>query len=241
MIDRVYIGDLVSSDELRHSSGPWKKHGYVKKTQENGYTRYWYPEDIAKNNRKVGGKNVTEEDIKNAEEAYSQAVEEYKAAKAAYDRNPTEENKKALNDASHKLDVAGTGQSYAEAQRRRRGERKDKTPKEILKEDAKERLNNIFRMPSSSTKKRSNASKLSARLPIGGAKNPTTSQNKNALDLVVDYMGDTFDHYKKEKERSDKIDQWYKDGKPVITDENADKYLMSTRAAARRKKNSKRR
>ena len=135
MRDDVYVGNLVSEDEIRHSSGPWKKHGYVKKTQEKGYTRYWYPDDIANNNRKAGGKNPTEEDISNAEEAYNQAAEEYAAAKKAYDANPTPENKKKWDEASKKLDLAGTGQGYADAYRKKQGKKSDL--KEELKKDAK--------------------------------------------------------------------------------------------------------
>ena len=135
MRDDVYVGNLVSEEEIRHSSGPWKKHGYVKKTQEKGYTRYWYPDDIANNNRKAGRKNPTEEDISNAEEAYNQAAEEYAAAKKAYDANPTPENKKKWDEASKKLDLAGTGQGYADAYRKKQGKKSDL--KEELKKDAK--------------------------------------------------------------------------------------------------------
>ena len=133
MRDDVYVGNLVSEEEIKHSSGPWKKHGYVKKTQEKGYTRYWYPDDIAKNNRKAGGKNPTEEDISNAEEAYNQAAEEYAAAKKAYDANPTPENKKKWDEASKKLDLAGTGQGYADAYRKKQG--KKPSLNEALKEN----------------------------------------------------------------------------------------------------------
>lgn len=135
MRDDVYVGNLVSEDEIRHSSGPWKKHGYVKKTQEKGYTRYWYPDDIAKNNRKAAGKNPTEEDISNAEEAYNQAAEEYAAAKKAYDANPTPENKKKWDEASKKLDLAGVGQASADAYRKKQGKKSDL--KEELKKEAK--------------------------------------------------------------------------------------------------------
>ena len=42
MINRVSVEPI-----LAHSTGPWKKHEYVKKTQEDGYERYWYPDDIS--------------------------------------------------------------------------------------------------------------------------------------------------------------------------------------------------
>lgn len=140
MKDEIYIGNLVSPDELRHSAkgSQWKNHKYVKK--ENG--RYWYPDDIAKNNRKAGGKNPTEEDISNAEEAYNQAVEEYSSAKKAYNTDPSEINKKKLNDAEKKLDIAGTGQGYADAYRRSHGQKEDKTVKELVIDKAKKRLFN---------------------------------------------------------------------------------------------------
>lgn len=42
MKDEVYVGNLVSPDELEHSSGPWKKHKYRRKVGK----RYYYDEDL---------------------------------------------------------------------------------------------------------------------------------------------------------------------------------------------------
>ena len=138
MNNKVYIGALISSDELRHSAkgSQWKDHKYVKK--ENG--RYYYPEDIAKNNSKAGGKNPKEEDIVAVEEAYKQATEEYKAAKKAYDNDPSEENKKKYDEASKKLDLAGTGQGYADAYRKKNGQKLGL--KDAAKEEAKRHVSN---------------------------------------------------------------------------------------------------
>lgn len=142
MRDKVYVGALVFRDELEHSAkgSQWKDHKYVKK--ENG--RYYYTDDIAKNNRKVGGKNPTEEDVSKAEEAYDQAVEEYKAAKKAYDSNPTEENKTKFGEASVKLELAGTGKGYADHYRKEHG-KKQKGFKEAAKDEVKRKAIKFIR------------------------------------------------------------------------------------------------
>lgn len=42
MKDEIYVGPLISEDELAHSSGPWKKHKYRKKVGK----RYYYDDDL---------------------------------------------------------------------------------------------------------------------------------------------------------------------------------------------------
>ena len=60
-LDDVLDEFLSHSEVLSHSSGPWKKHEYVKKTQEDGYVRYWYPGD-EKRPRPKNRVNQSEED-----------------------------------------------------------------------------------------------------------------------------------------------------------------------------------
>ena len=64
MRDEVYCGQLISYKELAHSSGPWKDHGYVKKTKETGYTRYWYPDDLKGSPRPKNRVKQSKEDSK---------------------------------------------------------------------------------------------------------------------------------------------------------------------------------
>lgn len=47
MRDEIYCGGLISNEELSHSSGPWKKHKYVKIV--NG--RYYYPDELRRSKR----------------------------------------------------------------------------------------------------------------------------------------------------------------------------------------------
>lgn len=123
MNNDIYVGKLVSEEEIRHSSGPWKKHGYVKKTQEDGYTRYWYPEDL-KGKRKGPIQNgASNEELQAAED-------EYTAAEAAYRKDPSPENRKRLDEAEVEV-------SRARAIRRREGKYEEKSTKEELKKEVK--------------------------------------------------------------------------------------------------------
>ena len=123
MRDDVYVGNLVSEDEIRHSSGPWKKHGYVKKTQEDGYVRYWYPNGKGTKIKDFMQNGATDEEIEAAEKMYKEAEE-------AYRRDPSPENRKRLENAEEEV-------SRARAIKRRDGKYEEKSTKEELKKDAK--------------------------------------------------------------------------------------------------------
>lgn len=125
MRDDVYVGNLVSEDEIRHSSGPWKKHGYVKKTQENGYVRYWYPENLKGKKKEYIQNGASEEELQAAED-------EYTAAEAAYRKDPSPENRKRLDEAEEEV-------SRARAIKRRDGKYEEKNTKEELKKSAKQK------------------------------------------------------------------------------------------------------
>lgn len=122
MEDKVYCGRLVSDDKLEHSSGPWKKHAYVKKTQEDGYTRYWYPDDLKGKKKGYIQNGASEEELQAAED-------EYAAAEAAYKNDPSPENRKRLDEAEEEV-------SRARAIKRRDGKYEEKSTKEELKKEA---------------------------------------------------------------------------------------------------------
>lgn len=122
MEDRVYCGRLVSDDKLEHSSGPWKKHAYVKKTQEDGYTRYWYPDDLKGKKKGYIQNGASEEELQAAED-------EYAAAEAAYKNDPSPENRKRLDEAEEEV-------SRARAIKKRDGKYEEKSTKEELKKEA---------------------------------------------------------------------------------------------------------
>lgn len=213
MRDEIYCGGLISEEGLEHSAkgSVWKNHKYVKK--EDG--RYYYPDDMKGKPKPKVQSDASEEELQAAEN-------EYREAEAAYEANPTEENRARLTEASDNYD-------RAKSVRRNRGEQVGVTGKEgakqIFKKKANEHLNGLFNRPSSNT-----AQMLSTRAnyPVG-AKNPTTSQLKKGASVVGKFVKSRVEYLQKEHERAEKIDQWYKDGKPVITDENADMYL--TRSA----------
>ena len=231
MRDEIYCGGLISEEGLEHSAkgSVWKKHKYVKK--EDG--RYYYPDDMKGKPKPKVQSDASEEELQAAEN-------EYREAEAAYEANPTEENRARLAEASDNYD-------RAKSVRRNRGEQVGVTgteaakegAKQIFKKKANEHLNGLFNRPSSNT-----AQMLSTRAnyPVG-AKHPTTSQLKKGASLVGKFVKSRVEYLQKEHEHAQKIDQWYKDGKPVITDENADMYLtrsgarMNTRKPISRKKN----
>lgn len=168
MEDRVYCGRLVSDDKLEHSSGPWKKHAYVKKTQEDGYVRYWYdvnngkdpynrtPEQRAKDKEaadKLREASYVDESYwqpdgpDGKEKGYMQngatdkeieaAENEYKAAEAAYRKNPSPNNRTRLNKAEEEV-------SRARAIKRRDGKYEEKSTKEELKKEAIRKGKELF-------------------------------------------------------------------------------------------------
>lgn len=130
MEDKVYCGRLVSDDKLEHSSGPWKKHAYVKKTQEDGYTRYWYPDDLKGKKKGYIQNGASEEELQAAED-------EYAAAEAAYKNDPSPENRKRLNNAEEEV-------SRARAIKRRDGKYEEKSTKEELKKEAIRKGKELF-------------------------------------------------------------------------------------------------
>lgn len=168
MKDKVYCGRLVSDDKLEHSSGPWKKHAYVKKTQEDGYVRYWYdvnngkdpynrtPEQRAKDKEaadKLREASYVDESYwqpdgpDGKEKGYMQngatdkeieaAENEYKAAEAAYRKNPSPNNRTRLNKAEEEV-------SRARAIKRRDGKYEEKSTKEELKKEAIRKGKELF-------------------------------------------------------------------------------------------------
>lgn len=168
MEDKVYCGRLVSDDKLEHSSGPWKKHAYVKKTQEDGYVRYWYdvnngkdpynrtPEQRAKDKEaadKLREASYVDESYwqpdgpDGKEKGYMQngatdkeieaAENEYKAAEAAYRKNPSPNNRTRLNKAEEEV-------SRARAIKRRDGKYEEKSTKEELKKEAIRKGKELF-------------------------------------------------------------------------------------------------
>lgn len=130
MRDDVYVGKLVSEDEIRHSSGPWKKHGYVKKTQEDGYVRYWYPENLKGKRKDPIQNGASNEELQAAED-------EYAAAEAAYRKDPSPENRKRLDEAEEEV-------SRARAIKRRDGKYEEKSTKEELKKEAIRKGKELF-------------------------------------------------------------------------------------------------
>jgi len=130
MEDKVYCGRLVSDDKLEHSSGPWKKHAYVKKTQEDGYTRYWYPGELNGKRKENIQNGASDEELKAAEDEYS-------AAEAAYRNDPSPENRKRLDEAEEEV-------SRARAIKRRDGNYKEKDTKTELAKEAVRKGKELF-------------------------------------------------------------------------------------------------
>ena len=130
MKDKVYCGRLVSDDKLEHSSGPWKKHAYVKKTQEDGYVRYWYPGGEGTKIKNYMQNGATDEELEAAEKMYKEAEE-------AYRKDPSAENRKRLNNAEEEL-------SRARAIKRRDGKYEEKSTKEELKKEAIRKGKELF-------------------------------------------------------------------------------------------------
>lgn len=130
MKDKVYCGRLVSDDKLEHSSGPWKKHAYVKKTQEDGYVRYWYPGGEGTKIKNYMQNGATDEELEAAEKMYKEAEE-------AYRKDPSDENRKRLNNAEEEL-------SRARAIKRRDDKYEEKSTKEELKKEAIRKGKELF-------------------------------------------------------------------------------------------------
>ena len=130
MEDKVYCGRLVSDDKLEHSSGPWKKHAYVKKTQEDGYVRYWYPGGEGTKIKNYMQNGATDEELEAAEKMYKEAEE-------AYRKDPSAENRKRLDNAEEEV-------SRARAIKRRDGKYEEKSTKEELKKEAIRKGKELF-------------------------------------------------------------------------------------------------
>lgn len=93
MRDRIYVGRLISEDELAHSSGLWKKHKYIKKVGD----RYYYTKEQLKN----AGKKVADSADKaigvTARKEYKEAKEE---AVKTYNSKEDRFDEKALDKAT---------------------------------------------------------------------------------------------------------------------------------------------
>ena len=127
MEDKVYVGNLISEEEIRHSSGPWKKHAYVKKTQEDGYVRYWYPNGEDKG-RKPNIQNwATDEELDAADREYETALKEWKEAGKPHGGGVWER----LKDAEEE-------KSRADSIRRNKGEKQEVGLKEAAKKNAED-------------------------------------------------------------------------------------------------------
>lgn len=127
MKDNVYCGHLVSDDKLEHSSGPWKKHAYVKKTQEDGYVRYWYPNGEDKG-RKPNIQNwATDEELDAADREYETALKEWEEAGKPHGGGVWERLKDATEE-----------KSRADSARRNRGNKQEVGLKEAVKKNAKD-------------------------------------------------------------------------------------------------------
>ena len=127
MRDDVYVGNLVSEEEIRHSSGPWKKHAYVKKTQEDGYVRYWYPNGEDKG-RKPNIQNwATDEELDAADREYETALKEWEEA-----------GKPHGGGVWHRLEDAAEEKSRADSIRRNKGKKQEVGLKEAAKKNAED-------------------------------------------------------------------------------------------------------
>lgn len=127
MKDKVYCGHLVSDDKLEHSSGPWKKHAYVKKTQEDGYVRYWYPNGEDKGRKPNIQNGATDEELDAADREYEAAMKEW-----------VEAGKPHGGGVWHRLEDAAEEKSRADSIRRNKGEKQEVGLKEAAKKNAKD-------------------------------------------------------------------------------------------------------
>lgn len=164
MEDKVYCGRLVSDDKLEHSSGPWKKHAYVKKTQEDGYTRYWYPDDLKGKKKEYIQNGASEEELQAAED-------EYAAAEAAYKNDPSPENRKRLDEAEEEV-------SRARAIKRRDGKYEEKSTKGELKKEAIRKGKELF-----SRSKESYRTVETRSMPNGNSEAEERKKKRKSLSL----------------------------------------------------------
>ena len=164
MEDKVYCGRLVSDDKLEHSSGPWKKHAYVKKTQEDGYVRYWYPGGEGTKIKNYMQNGATDEEIEAAEKMYKEAEE-------AYRKDPSAENRKRLDNAEEEV-------SRARAIKRRDGKYEEKSTKEELKKEAIRKGKELF-----SRSKESYRTVETRSMPNGNSEAEERKKKRKSLSL----------------------------------------------------------
>lgn len=184
MEDKVYCGRLVSDDKLEHSSGPWKKHAYVKKTQEDGYTRYWYPDDLKGKKKGYIQNGASEEELQAAED-------EYAAAEAAYKNDPSPENRKRLDEAEEEV-------SRARAIKRRDGKYEEKSTKEELKKEAIRKGKELF-----SRSKESYRTVETRSMPNGNSEAEERKKKRKSLSLFNHGVSHTGS--KKKESKSDEV------------------------------------
>lgn len=184
MEDKVYCGRLVSDDKLEHSSGPWKKHAYVKKTQEDGYTRYWYPDDLKGKKKGYIQNGASEEELQAAED-------EYAAAEAAYKNDPSPENRKRLDEAEEEV-------SRARAIKRRDGKYEEKSTKEELKKEAIRKGKELF-----SRSKESYRTVETRSMPNGNSEAEERKKKRKSLSLFNHGVRHTGS--KKKESKSDEV------------------------------------
>lgn len=184
MEDKVYCGRLVSDDKLEHSSGPWKKHAYVKKTQEDGYTRYWYPDDLKGKKKGYIQNGASEEELQAAED-------EYAAAEAAYKNDPSPENRKRLDEAEEEV-------SRARAIKRRDGKYEEKSTKEELKKEAIRKGKELF-----SRSKESYRTVETRSMPNGNSDGDDKKKKRKSLSLFNHGVRHTGS--KKKESKSDEV------------------------------------
>lgn len=184
MEDKVYCGRLVSDDKLEHSSGPWKKHGYVKKTQEDGYVRYWYPENLKGKRKDPIQNGASNEELQAAED-------EYAAAEAAYRKDPSPENRKRLDEAEEEV-------SRARAIKRRDGKYEEKSTKEELKKEAIRKGKELF-----SRSKESYRTVETRSMPNGNSDADDKKKKRKSLSLFNHGVRHTGS--KKKESKSDEV------------------------------------
>lgn len=101
MKDRIYVGRLISEDELAHSSGLWKKHKYIKKVGD----RYYYTKEQLKN---AGAKLTTAIKTQGAADNAKYAADHY--------GNLAKGDLKAIEKQNALIEDAEAGRSSADAE-----------------------------------------------------------------------------------------------------------------------------
>ena len=160
MRDEVYIGNLVSPNELKHSAkgSQWKDHKYIKKEDGRYYYKsslktsakgavkadnrtpeqkahdeewaYWYPNGPGTGIKDWLQNGATDEELEAAEE-------EYRKAEEAYRENPTPNRR-------NRLELASEEVSRARSIKSRNGKLKDTNTKEELKKEAKRKAKDFI-------------------------------------------------------------------------------------------------